>query len=227
MDTYGDNRGASDAATYVVPVHAADSTARGHVAEVLASAFTTDPHAVGLLPGQDRRHPESALLKLFTLFVDEATTSGGHALLCLRRSDDHPLGAALWEGPGGVAPTRPLGNLVPYVRIFRHRLLEAARTHLEMHRWRPRSPHWYLWTLGTLPESRGHGVGTTLVRWGLDRADTEGCGAYLESSSRENVAYYAHFGFVEQRVIRTPGTTPVISMWREPRGTREPDRSQG
>ena len=77
-------------------------------------------------------------------------------------------------------------------------------------------------TLGLLavePGLQGRGVGSALLRHGLARADADGLGAYLETGTLENVAFYERFGF---RVIGTiePRTAPMHwAMWRQPAGS--------
>ena len=51
----------------------------------------------------------------------------------------------------------------------------------------------------------------------LERCDTEGIPAYLESSKESNIAYYRRFGFeVTGEIVIAPGGPTVWPMWREP-----------
>ena len=52
----------------------------------------------------------------------------------------------------------------------------------------PREEHWYLEVLGTRPDRQGEGLGSALIRHGLERAEQDGLPAYLESSKESNVA---------------------------------------
>lgn len=80
----------------------------------------------------------------------------------------------------------------------------------------PAEPHWYLAHLATRPNHQGRGVGTALVRFGLDRCDRERLPAYLESSNPARVSFYHRFGFeVIDRVTAGDGPT-VMLMWRDP-----------
>ena len=56
--------------------------------------------------------------------------------------------------------------------------------------------HWYLELLAARPEWQGKGVGSALLRWGLERADEEGVEAYLEASPAGK-GLYEKMGFRE------------------------------
>ncbi|MFD0534677.1 GNAT family N-acetyltransferase [Actinomadura luteofluorescens] len=66
--------------------------------------------------------------------------------------------------------------------------------------------------------AQGNGLGAALLRSRLDRCDTEGLPAYLESSKERNVPYYERFGFRVTRELPLPGKgcPPVWLMWRDP-----------
>ena len=52
----------------------------------------------------------------------------------------------------------------------------------------------------------------------LERCDTEGVGAYLESSKDVNVPYYRHFGFeVRQEITHKNNGPKQWLMWRDPK----------
>jgi hypothetical protein len=51
----------------------------------------------------------------------------------------------------------------------------------------------------------------------LDRCDSEGVGAFLESSKERNIAFYARHGFRVTSEVRFPGGPPLWLMWRDPR----------
>ena len=56
-------------------------------------------------------------------------------------------------------------------------------------------PHWLLDALGVDPSRRSRGIGSALVRWGLERAASDGVPATLETGRPENVGYYERLGF--------------------------------
>jgi ribosomal protein S18 acetylase RimI-like enzyme len=80
-------------------------------------------------------------------------------------------------------------------------------------------PHVYLYLLGVHPRLQGTGIGSRLLQAGLDRIDTQGCGAFLETSTESNVFFYRHFGFKTVETYRVdPGSPSVWAMWRPPTG---------
>ena len=80
----------------------------------------------------------------------------------------------------------------------------------------PREEHWYLEVLGTRPDRQGEGLGSVLIRKGLERAEQDGLPAYLESSKESNVPYYGRHGFAVTGTIEMPRGGPTMwTMWRE------------
>ena len=82
----------------------------------------------------------------------------------------------------------------------------------------PREPHYYLFAIGTLPELRGRGIGSKLMRPMIERMDRERAPAYLENSKQQNLAFYERHGFEVVKTVQLPGGGPNLwLMWREPR----------
>ena len=54
---------------------------------------------------------------------------------------------------------------------------------------------WHLDSVAVEAGSRGTGVGTALIRFGLELARAENIGACLETGTPTNVPYYEHLGF--------------------------------
>ncbi|WP_423445448.1 GNAT family N-acetyltransferase [Kocuria sp. KSNUG] len=195
----------------IVPASRADTD---RTAAVLAEAFATDPHVVGLLPHGDVLE---ALTLLWRRIIREAFAAGGHVYLAVRPGEERPLGAALWTAPGTkVSFPRMLPGVVSYARIFRTRFPDALATELLTQRAQPTSPHWYLKALATAPGAQGTGVGSRLLEDRLADIDRQHAGAYLEASTTDLVPYYERFGFRSRGPVACRGTVPAIGMWRPP-----------
>ncbi|KAM0280452.1 hypothetical protein ACHAQH_004031 [Verticillium albo-atrum] len=78
---------------------------------------------------------------------------------------------------------------------------------------------YYLVYIGTKPNARRKGYASKLMEDMVERADAEGRPMYLESSSPDNNAYYAKFGFEFKKDIFLHGNgapVPLSIMVREP-----------
>jgi len=96
------------------------------------------------------------------------------------REEDAAIGAA---PPGGEESI--LGS-----RADRH---ASFWTWVEEHR--PETPHEHLSHIGVAPNKQGTGLGSALMRDGLERADEARIPVWLETSKARNAALYERFGF--------------------------------
>ena len=80
----------------------------------------------------------------------------------------------------------------------------------------PSFDHWYLPLAGVDPPSQGHGLGSTLLRHGLQAVDQSGLPAYLEATSPRNRDLYARHDFEEIGVIQHGASPPMWPMLRQP-----------
>ena len=71
--------------------------------------------------------------------------------------------------------------------------------------------HWYLMLLGVDPKYQGSGYGGRLLRGMLSQADEAGLSCYLETTTKENVAMYRHFGFEVIDEFTVPKTP--VEIW--------------
>ncbi|PYH88651.1 acyl-CoA N-acyltransferase [Aspergillus ellipticus CBS 707.79] len=78
--------------------------------------------------------------------------------------------------------------------------------------------------LATLPEAQGKGVGTALLRWGLERVDAANARVYLEATD-DGYALYRKFGWEDLEKMRMDfgalggqGEQTWVAMRREKRG---------
>jgi ribosomal protein S18 acetylase RimI-like enzyme len=181
------------------------------LASVLAEALLDDPPNVWSIP--DRGARRSVMPGFFRLFV-EASVAAGRALALEDRS-----GVCLWFPPGwemgGEGPetfeTRArevLAEVLPGPLA----IVEAIEPH------HPSTPaHYYLAFVAIRPERQGLGLGSALIRHGLDRCDGEVRPAYLEATSERNRGLYERLGFAVRSEIHLPDGPTLWAMWREPR----------
>lgn len=181
------------------------------LSHVLARAFDDDPVMEYLFEPSDQRPRRIAKFMAQTANRDLAhgevhTTGGLHGAAIWCAPDQWKLG--LWETVK-LSPSA-LG-------AFRSRLPRALRVLGRVEKAHPKAPHWYLAVLGTDPEHQGKGIGSALLQPVLERCDTEGLPAYLESSKERNIPFYARHGFEITEEVAFPDGPRVWGMWREPR----------
>jgi GNAT superfamily N-acetyltransferase len=190
----------------------ADATRTPDLGAVLSRGFQDDPVWQYLVTDDDRRRQHlaavfAALLRRSAAAGNTWTTAGLE-------------GVAVWAAPDRWrTPWWDIARNVPVlVRGFGAtgvgRALSALST---IERDHPEEPHWYLEFVATEPNRRGRGVGGALLRPVLDRCDSEGTCAYLESSKEANLAFYARHGFeVTEQFDIAPDGPPAWRMWRDP-----------
>jgi GNAT superfamily N-acetyltransferase len=183
----------------------------GPLAEMLARAFYDDPVTSWFYPDDARRLKHARrffAIRLRQLACQELVyTTPEHS------------GAALWAGPGRWREDlRESLMLLPMLPVLLPRIVRSTHGVREIERRHPVRPHYYLSVLGTEPKQQGGGIGSALLGPVLQRCDTDGVGAYLESSKESNVDFYVRHGFSVTERIELPEGPPLWLMWREPRG---------
>jgi ribosomal protein S18 acetylase RimI-like enzyme len=128
-------------------------------------------------------------------------------------------GASLWFPPGTLAMSRRerLAEILSLLPEGADSLGRGARWEALLGRHHPREPHWYLQTLAVAPATQRRGIGTALIRPGLDRADAERTPVFLETQRESNIPYYRRFGFELTEEISLPDSPPLWLMWRPAR----------
>jgi GNAT superfamily N-acetyltransferase len=182
------------------------------LAAALARAFDDDPVTQWVYAGE-RRRPKWAgrffRWQLERLAPQDASwttaTRDGAALWALPdrwREDGRETLTLLRQTLPGVLPRLP--------RVLRGLGQVEAR--------HPEQRHLYLAVLGVDPPRQGTGVGSRLIRPGLELCDREGLPAYLETGRERNLAFYARHGFRVLDELQLPKGPPVWFLWREPAG---------
>lgn len=127
-------------------------------------------------------------------------------------------GASLWFPPGtkDLSLREQLAEALPFLPEGLPSVGKTTRlSELVKANW-PEEPHWYLSVLSVEPASQGAGHGSVLIAPGLERADIEGVGVWLETQTEDNLSFYGRFGFeLATRVEVTP-EVPLWMMWRPP-----------
>jgi len=167
---------------------------------MLARAFHDDPAWTWLLPDSERR--ARILPWLFRVGFDVTAAD----VWATRGS---VTGAARWLPPG--KPAMRVGATLRAMLATPLRLgsatapfLAYGRTVETMRAQVMPGPHWYLAGIGVEPGMRRRGIGSALMRPGLEAADRAGLPVVLLTNNAENVPFYERNGFV---IVRT-GTTP-------------------
>jgi GNAT superfamily N-acetyltransferase len=179
------------------------------LAAILAAAFAGYPLTEWLvLPGArsaQRRHA------YFEILLREGCRNG--QIIC----DEGGRGAAVWFPPGdwSIGVSDFLRTLPGWLRVTGLRALPSRLRGLyALTQERPEGDAWMLEVLGVPPSAQRCGVGSRLVEYGLEQARRDGVGAFLLTSSREVVPFYARFGFSVANQLAVPGGPPMWLLWR-------------
>jgi ribosomal protein S18 acetylase RimI-like enzyme len=189
---------------------------RDRLSAVLARAFADDPvtrWVYGPIADGARRERQLRRERRFFAWLLDRVTE--HEVSWTTESGQ---GAAIWALPGRwrETPRQALelcAIAAPAVGLRAARVLRGLAAVERSH---PDRPHLYLATLGVDPESQGAGVGSALLRRGLELCDREGVPAYLETATERNIDFYARHGFRVTGQVHLPQGPPVWLMWREP-----------
>lgn len=198
------------------PPRLADSSEVGVLSAALADAFEDDPVFGWLMPNRARRR--SRLVRFFKLELRHVVLPVGRAWTA-----EGARGASL-ELPDGawkMPISTQLAHGPAFGRVFGAQLPLALALITRMERRHLREPHVYIPYIGVAPDAQGVGLGTALLRPTLDRCDRERLPAYLEATSRRNVALYERLGFRHLGEFHLGTSPPLWPMRRPP---AEPSR---
>lgn len=79
------------------------------------------------------------------------------------------------------------------------------------------TPYYYLLAVATLPEERGKGYGSSVLKPILEKADRERVCCYLESSNPNmNTKFYERLGFKTNTELKMDDNTVIAFMRRDP-----------
>lgn len=207
-------------------------------ADVLTDAFSDDPFYNTL----NRRftakltNPQNTLYgDIFVWFLWIYHNSYGMTEVAMADDDtDTILAAALWENERMTVML-----IIRFLAFFLWILFKFDYEHFkeclgiflevdDLRRKHCPNAHHHLHMIGTHSTSRGKGVGSALIKMGIDRAEKLGVPCYLESTNPRNVPFYKRNGFViveEFYPFKTneaiDGDGPVLTLMR-----REPTKKK-
>ncbi len=189
---------------------------RRAASETLARAFDDDPIFRYLYPAPRRRR--WACRGFLGTLVRDALPFGE---VWAAVDDDTVVATAGWLPEGAYPPSawRQFRQLIDAAAalLTPQTFADGLRYLNDLPKLHPKEPHWYLAVIGVEPARQGQGLGGKLLDAVLDRLDTSGVPAYLETSTEANVAWYRHHGFEVQGETRPSRIgPPVWTMWREP-----------
>tara|TARA_Y100000766_G_scaffold259812_1_gene249114 strand:- start:199 stop:792 length:594 start_codon:yes stop_codon:yes gene_type:complete len=87
----------------------------------------------------------------------------------------------------------------------------------ELEKYHPETPCWYLPIIAVDPHYQNNGIGSLLMKHALEKVDSDGLPAYLESSNPRNMSLYKRYGFETMGKIKVADVPPLHPMIREPR----------
>ncbi|MDA8298218.1 MAG: GNAT family N-acetyltransferase [Actinomycetota bacterium] len=205
------------------PAGAAAAVRRGQpgdaaaIAAALAGAFATDPVATHLFPDPSTRRAQ--LERFFGVQLRHSYLPRGEVLVSSASTTGRLVGASLWLPPSAFSGkvTFALWPIL-LIGVFGRRFGVARRLGALLERHHPAGPHYYLGTVGVAADRQRQGLGSALITPLLERCDAEGVPAYLESSRRDNVPFYARLGFAVRDEVTFEGGPTLWLMDRPPGG---------
>jgi ribosomal protein S18 acetylase RimI-like enzyme len=189
---------------------------------LLAGAFADDPFIAYFFC--DRRRRELAFPRFFRAVLHEL--AGADALFAVEMGGEL-TGVAAWAPPEVAAIGRRARWLARLASLELRALFPRAAPQLQagfaqLAESHPLGPHWYLAFVGIDPRQHRRGLGRTLLRPVLARAEDAGIACYLETPFPDTRAFYRRLGFEDTDELRpVPGAPPIWTM------TRPPKTSQG
>lgn len=192
-------------------------TGYGRARQTLARAFFGYDLMVYAAPDERRRR--AGVAALYGAILSDALRHG--EVYATRE----PTGVTCW-----LPPARAQSSFLRQVRAgmwqlpFRfgltafRRLLPYDTVAQELHHAHASMPHWYLAAIGVEPEYQGQGLGGSLMRPMLARADEQRLPCYLDTHREANVRLYERHGFEIVSRAQVPGhPLNVWAMLRRPR----------
>jgi ribosomal protein S18 acetylase RimI-like enzyme len=178
---------------------------------VMSSAFRNDPLWQYLVPDDGRR---AILLKKFFSVMLGLAISNNQAYGISEPLNGISIGSAPTQNKTKLPITTVVDAakllFIPFLISFFRSLRIFTRFEAMQKKYAPK-PHYYLTSIGVLPEFQGQGLASTLIRPFLKRADEEHVSVYTETMTPSNVPLYNHYGFQSMEEFKVPKTD--LRIW--------------
>lgn len=179
---------------------------------VLSQAFFEDPIYSWLFPNAANR------LRMLQAFFEREIRyrlRKTHVVL-----DAERRAVAFWHPPGTWGSSiRAVGVAPAFVSLIGPRAWRAYRLLRDVDARHPSDAHWYLSHLAVSSSVRSLGIGTQLVRAGLELADADATATYLETANPANLEFYKRLDFEDAGTVTVAGAPAIETMWRSPHPT--------
>ncbi|KQB85578.1 GNAT family N-acetyltransferase [Corynebacterium oculi] len=182
---------------------------------VLARAFHGDPSFARVATLATSSDTWGVIHEIFDLQITHEYEPAG--VIDVAEENGEILGVALWNTPEGkkAGLSDQATALKRYAKLFGRHLPTMYLRERELAAHHPKFPHWYLYALAVSPAAQGKGVGSQLLKAGMERAGNQA--VYLESSTRRSAKLYASLGFAPLGELPLHGEGPTeVAMWLPP-----------
>lgn len=183
-------------------------------ARVLAAAFLDDP--VWTAIGPRRRAHRAYANRVAFWGIVHGSLRGGGRIRVARQAGGGAAGVTIAFAQGRwPLPDRSFAWELPWVLAAGPApVARGMRDDSMLRSNHPSHPHNYLWFLGVEPSRQGKGLGRALMADLHEWSDPTGLGVFLETSTRENVAFYGSLGYRPGRELRLPSGAEMWQMER-------------
>ncbi len=188
-------------------VNVASASDQDAVLDALMLTFGADPCIRYTFP---KPQTYLAAFRPFATAMGAGAFAAGGAWM----ADDGP--AALWLPPGVEPDFGALGGLSGEVAAPEKQAVIGEVVE-NMGRRHPHERHWRLTMVGVDHARQGQGLGSAMLKAGLERCDADGLIAHLESSNPKNLLLYAPHGVEVIGLIQPGDFPPLYPMLRPAR----------
>lgn len=188
--------------------HIASEEERHKVLSTITAAFIHDPIFRWVWP-----EPHSYLSNMPAF----AEAFGGGAIVSgSAQCTTGYCGAALWLEPGSYPDEDRIADIIQHT-VSPEKLEDVFSVLKLMGEHHPDEPVWHLAMIGVDPTKYGCGHGATMMHAFLERIDSAGLPAYLESTNPANITLYQRHGFETTGTIQAGESPKIYPMYREAR----------